>query len=579
MPRLGFGVYQNYSTKDSVLLALEAGYRHIDTAQAYKSEAHVADAVRQSGIPREKVFITTKIISKFHGYDKTTKGVKESLERMQLDYIDLFLIHNPHAGTALRLETYRALLDARSAGLIHSIGVSNYGIHHLQEIKDAGLEKPSVNQIELHPYCQQRDIVEYCKAEGIVVQAYCPILRGNMEDPVFDELAEKYGRDKAQILLRWSLQKGFVPLPKSATPSRIVSNTHLYDYALSDNDMERIDALDKPGREGCLTWNPVDDVIGWNAPSSIVTNVPVYNQLASHQLRRTRLPLYHSPSRNVHRTIMSNLTLNSTVKLSSGYDLPLLGFGVYQNDDATPGVLEALKAGYRHVDSAQMYRNEAQVGEALRKSGIPREEVFITTKVASAGHGYESTKKGIDESLKRFGFDYIDLFLIHDPLSGKDKRLETYKALLGGKAAGKIRSVGVSNYGVHHLKEIEAAGYEKPSVNQIELHPLCQQKDIVAYCKEHGIVVEAYCPIIRGEMDKPAIQELAKKYQRDPAQILLRWSLQKGYVPLPKSATPSRIHSNAKLYNFELTAEDIAKLDALDQGADGAISWNPVNAP
>lgn len=248
--------------------------------------------------------------------------------------------------------------------------------------------------------------------------------------------------------------------------------------------------------------------------------------------------------------------------------------------------------------------------------------MFITTKVASAGHGYERTKKGVDESLKRFGFgecqssyistlalnlgdpgntiDYIDLFLIHDPLSGKQKRLETYKALLEAKQAGKIRSVGVSNYGVHHLKEIEEAGYEKPSVNQIELHPLCQQKDIVAYCKEHGIVVEAYCPIIRGEMNKPAIQELAKKYQRDPAQILLRWSLQKGcvscrsllkvsrlspdacmnrYVPLPKSATPSRIHSNANIHDFELTPEDIAKLDALDEGADGAVSWNPVGAP
>lgn len=124
--------------------------------------------------------------------------------------------------------------------------------------------------------------------------------------------------------------------------------------------------------------------------------------------------------------------------------------------------------------------------------------------------------------------DYIDLFLIHDPLSGKTKRLETYKALLEAKEAGKIRSVGVSNYGVHHLKEIEEAGYEKPSINQVELHPLCQQKEIAAYCDEKGIVVEAYCPIIRGEMDKPAIQKLAKKYERDPAQILLRWSLQKG---------------------------------------------------
>ncbi|KAF6763065.1 NADP-dependent oxidoreductase domain-containing protein [Ephemerocybe angulata] len=257
MPRLGFGVYQNYTTKDSVLEAFSAGYRHIDTAQAYKSEAHVGEAFRLSGLDRGDVFITTKIISKFHGYAKTAAAIDESLQKMQFEYIDLFLIHNPHAGKDLRLETYRALLDARAAGKIRSVGVSNYGVHHLEEIVEAGLEKPSVNQIELHPFCQQTPIVEYCETHGIVVQAYCPIIRGDMAHPVFTDLAQKYDRDRAQILLRWSLQKGFVPLPKSATPSRIHSNAALWDFELSGEDMARIDALDK-GKEGCISWNPVD---------------------------------------------------------------------------------------------------------------------------------------------------------------------------------------------------------------------------------------------------------------------------------------------------------------------------------
>lgn len=274
------------------------------------------------------------------------------------------------------------------------------------------------------------------------------------------------------------------------------------------------------------------------------------------------------------------LSLNSTVRLSSGNALPLLGFGVYQiaSGKAKESVLEALKAGYRHIDSAQMYRNEAQVGEAVRESGVPRGDVFVTTKIASGNHGYKSTIKAVDESLKRFKFDYVDLFLIHDPLSGSKRRLETYKALLEAKEAGKIRSVGVSNYGVHHLEEIRTAGYEMPSVNQIELHPLCQQKPIVEHCKENGIVVEAYCPIIRGDMGHPVIQELASKYKRDPAQILIRWSLQKGYVPLPKSETPSRIRSNANLYDLELSEDDMQKLDGLDRGDDGAISWNPTSS-
>jgi len=233
----------------------------------------------------------------------------------------------------------------------------------------------------------------------------------------------------------------------------------------------------------------------------------------------------------------------------------------------------------RHIDSAQHYGNEAEVAEAIRASGIPRGDVFVTTKCVSSTHGYNSTLRGVNESLARMKFDYIDLFLIHDPLSGTNLRLATYKALLEAKAAGKIRSVGVSNYNVHHIEEIKNAGYEMPCVNQIELHPLCQQTEIVKYCNKNNIVVQAYCPIIRGKMDNLVITTLATKYNRDPAHILLRWSLQKGFVPLPKSSTPSRIHSNANLYDFELAEDDIQKLDALDLRKGGAISWNPVDNP
>ncbi|RDB24887.1 hypothetical protein Hypma_007759 [Hypsizygus marmoreus] len=275
---------------------------------------------------------------------------------------------------------------------------------------------------------------------------------------------------------------------------------------------------------------------------------------------------------------MARLSLASTVKLSSGYTMPLLGFGVYQNFTTKESVLEAFKAGYRHVDSAQAYKNEAAVGAAVRESGLPREELFITTKCATKSHGYESTLKGVDGSLARFGFDYIDLFLIHDPFSGTDRRLATYKALQEARQTGTIRTVGVSNFGIKHLEEIRKAGFPMPSVNQIEIHPFCQQRPIVSYCREHSVVVQAYCPIIRGRMDHPVITELAEKYKRDPAQILLRWSLQKGFVPLPKSATPARIRSNAQLYDFELADEHVLMLDSLDRGKDGAISWNPVDA-
>jgi len=275
-----------------------------------------------------------------------------------------------------------------------------------------------------------------------------------------------------------------------------------------------------------------------------------------------------------------SLSLNSAVKLSSGFNLPILGFGVYQikGPSCVDSCLAAFKAGYRHIDSAVVYRNEEEVGEAVRQSGFDREEIFLTSKITTRYAGYESATKMIDESLKKFGFDYIDLYLIHDPFSGKVKRLETYAALLDAQKAGKIRSVGVSNYGVHHLEEIRSEGLPTPSVNQIELHPFCQQKPIVEYCKKYGIVVEAYSPLVCGMATDITLLKVANEIKRTPFQVYIRWSLQRGFVPLPKSATPSRIVANANVFDFELSEEQMMALNTLDKGKDGAVTWNPVDA-
>ncbi|KAI1789489.1 Aldo/keto reductase [Ganoderma leucocontextum] len=273
----------------------------------------------------------------------------------------------------------------------------------------------------------------------------------------------------------------------------------------------------------------------------------------------------------------SPLAIDTTVRLRSGYELPLLGLGVYLNNDAKAASLAALKAGYRHIDSARMYGNEAQVGEAVRESGIPRSQLYITSKIQNDEHGYEKTLAAVDDSLKKFGFDYLDYMLIHSAMSDKPTRLATWKALVEAKAAGKVRSIGVSNYGVKHIEEIREAGLELPDINQIELQPLNQQKEIVDYCKKHVIFIEAYAPLMRAQWDVPAILEAAKKHNKSPAQVLVRWSLQRGFAPLPKSADPVRVVSNAEVYDFELGAEDIAAIDALDRGKDGTITWNPVD--
>lgn len=280
---------------------------------------------------------------------------------------------------------------------------------------------------------------------------------------------------------------------------------------------------------------------------------------------------------------MAALTFNSTIRLTSGFNIPRLGFGVaygfgkYEDPSelTVPSVLEALKVGYRHFDTAQMYGNEEDVGEAIRQSGVNREEVFVTSKVPSGG--YKNVLSAVDTSLRRLGFDYLDMYLIHSPPSGTKHRLETWRAFIDAKKQGKVRTIGVSNYNVAHLEEIKQAGYELPSVNQIELHPFCQQKPIVDWCRANNVQVEAYCPVLRGRLSDPVVGDIAKKVNKEPAQVLLRWSLQSGFIPLIRSSNRTRIRSNTELYDFTLSEEDMKRLNALDRGSRGAVSWNPIH--
>ncbi|KAK0512613.1 hypothetical protein JMJ35_004630 [Cladonia borealis] len=262
---------------------------------------------------------------------------------------------------------------------------------------------------------------------------------------------------------------------------------------------------------------------------------------------------------------------NSTVKI------PRLGFGIYQSPTnvCINSCLTALRTGYRHIDSAQFYQNEAEMGTAVQQSGMPRNEVFLTTKIMSAGGGLDATYKKCIDSVKKIDGDdgYVDLFLIHTPSGGPAARKEMWQALEKLESEGKARAIGVSNFGVGHIEEMKSyARIWPPHINQIELHPWCQQRTIVDYCNKHKIVVEAYCPLVRNmKAHDGTLKEMAKKHDKTTAQVLIRYSLQKGWVSLPKSDTPGRIEANADVYGFELNADDMATLDGLDQGADGAI--------
>ncbi|MCJ1257731.1 hypothetical protein MMC24_005557 [Lignoscripta atroalba] len=291
---------------------------------------------------------------------------------------------------------------------------------------------------------------------------------------------------------------------------------------------------------------------------------------------------------------MAKLDINSKYKMLSGYDIPVLGYGVYQTpaEVAEDVVLHAFKTGYRHVDSARVYRNEGPCSEAMKKSGIPRSEIFFTSKVPPRSMGYEETKASIESSFKQTGLDYIDLYLIHAPYGGRTARCGTWRALVEAQRSGKIRSIGVSNYGVHHLDELEAyiRELEAPenggsgekgsggqiSVGQWELHPWLQRKDIVEWCEKRGVVCEAYCPLVRGtKFEEEGLKKVAGKYGKTGAQVLIRWSLQKGFVPLPKSVTHSRIEENTQVYDFELTDEDMKVLDTEEYSP---CSWDPTTS-
>ncbi|KAG9234704.1 NADP-dependent oxidoreductase domain-containing protein [Amylocarpus encephaloides] len=286
---------------------------------------------------------------------------------------------------------------------------------------------------------------------------------------------------------------------------------------------------------------------------------------------------------------MSSLTINSMIRMNSGYEIPRLGYGVYQTppDVAEDVVSQSFKAGYRHVDSAIVYRNEASCAAAIKKSDIPRSDIFFTSKFYSGSLNYKDAKAAISQSIQTTGFDYIDLMLLHAPYGGREGRKGAWKALLEAQDEGKIRSLGVSNYGVQHLNEMEEYMKEleqergegkggKIAVGQWEVHPWLPRNDIAEWCEKRGIVVEAYCPIVRATRENdPVLKPLVKKYNKTASQILIRWSLQKGFVPLPKSVTSSRIVENAEVYDFELTAEEMETLK-LDEYS--PISWDPTVA-
>ena len=256
------------------------------------------------------------------------------------------------------------------------------------------------------------------------------------------------------------------------------------------------------------------------------------------------------------------------IELRGGVEIPQLGFGVFQvpPDETVESVGRALEVGYRHVDTAAAYRNEEQVGEAIRASGLARDEVFVTTKCFNTNHGYDEATAALQRSLSRLGFDALDLYLIHWPVPKRDRYVDTWRAFVDAEKAGRTRAIGVSNFQPDHLRRVIDETGVTPAINQVELHPYFQQRELRRAHEELGIVTEAWSPLAQGAvLDEPTITTIADAHGKTPGQVVIRWHLQLGNVVIPKSVTPERIAQNFDVFDFDLSGEEMGAIEALDR--------------
>lgn len=271
---------------------------------------------------------------------------------------------------------------------------------------------------------------------------------------------------------------------------------------------------------------------------------------------------------------MTNQVARNAI-LSNGIEMPYIGFGVYKvpKEQSVQTVLTALNAGYRHIDTAKIYENETEVGQALKETSLKREDIFLTTKVWNDDQGYDATLRAFDSSLQKLDTPYLDLYLVHWPIAGRF--VETYKAIERLYDEKIIRSIGVSNFHIHHLQKLEATCNIKPMVNQVECHPALAQDELLAYCKKENIQFEAWSPLMRGKdiFTNPVVVKLAKKYGKTPAQIILRWNIERDVIVIPKTVTPERIYENINIFDFSLSDDDMQLMATLNKNQ--RVGTNP----
>lgn len=628
IPLIGLGTWKTETTgdaarpnvvKSSVECAIKAGYRHIDCAAYYDNEGEVGAAFKtvfaHGVVSRGDIFVTSKLWIADHAKDRVRPACEKSMKLLGLDYLDLYLMHWPLTGNkgetvrpSIR-ETWEAMERLVDAGLVRSIGVSNFSATKVAAILEYARIRPSVVQVECHPYCRNDALLAFCKEENIHVTAHSPLgspdsatllsrdksLPTVMTEPLVAQLATKYGADVGQVLVRWGMQHGTSVLPKSSDPRRIRSNIEgpVLNFTLNEPDFEALSTLPIQVRSLCGSvwisprgpYRSVEEL--WDEPEIR----PTEEQLEAAQLRRRKAE---------YKTVEQEFV---QLPGDAGCEMPMLGFGTWKGapGEIERAVLDALKAGYRHIDCAEYYRNEHEVGAAIAKAlgdgVLTREEIFVVSKLWNTGHGETGVRKSCERSLKQLGLDQLDLYLIHWPVTGnvggelRPSIRETWAAMEQLVEDGLVRSIGVSNFSRVKVAALLEHARIKPSVLQVECHPYCRNSALIRWCAKHDIHVTAHSslgspdsatmlrrtgPVLMEDAD---VREIADRYGKDVGQVLIRYGLDHGTSVLAKSLRPARIASNLSgAFNWDLSEEDYRRLNSLSvqkRMVDGAAFLNP----
>jgi diketogulonate reductase-like aldo/keto reductase len=608
IPMVGLGTWkaEKGQVRTAVHAALRAGYRHIDCASVYANEDEVGDAlhfaIRRGHIPREELFICSKVWNNEHGTRKVREACLKSLKALKLDYLDLYLIHWPVTGnvgnhvTPPIKETWQALESLVKDGLVKSIGVSNFSIKKLKDILSYATIPPVVCQVECHPYHRNEALIQWCKENDIHVTAYSPLGSPDsasifprkipavlLEDPVVNTIAAILGRNAGQVLIRWALQRGTSVIPKSTSDSRIQGNLDVLDWDIPDEDFRALTGL-------AFQQRMVNGALWLNPKGPYKTMEDLWDEEVV-ECSQDALDLHLSTAGTCTSTAVGSQQhqqQQQVVKLSNGAEMPLLGLGTWKSapGQVRTAVEAALRSGlYKHIDCASIYANEHEVGDALKAvmdgGVVERKELFITSKLWNTDHAAAAVEKACKRSLKNLKLDYLDLYLIHWPVSGNKgpevvpSIKETWHEMEGLVKSGLVKSIGVSNFSIKKFKDILSYATIPPVVCQVECHPYHRNESLIKWCKDNGIHVTAYSPLGSPDsasmfsreapklMEDPIVGAVAASTGRSVAHVLLKWAIQRGTSVLPKSTNPERIKANADVWDWELGGDDFRALSSL----------------